>query len=92
MKIQNITDIDKFFKVVDSCEGKVELVMTETDNEIPKDKLTVAYNLLNRFGIVESKANRRVGKLSGDEQQRVAIARALASNVDLIFADEPTGN
>ena len=25
MKVQNITDIDKFFEVVDSCEGKVEL-------------------------------------------------------------------
>ena len=70
----------------------VLLAMSETDNKIPSDKLTVAYNLLKRFGIVESKANRRVGQLSGGEQQRVAIARALASNVDLIFADEPTGN
>ena len=26
MKVQNITDIDKFFKVIDSCIGKVELV------------------------------------------------------------------
>ena len=24
MKVQNITDIDKFFEVVDSCKGKVE--------------------------------------------------------------------
>ena len=70
----------------------VELAMTETDNQIPKDKKTVAYNLLERFGIVNTKANRLVGQLSGGEQQRVAIARALASNVNLIFADEPTGN
>ena len=29
MKVQNITDIEGFFKVVDSCEGKVELVTGE---------------------------------------------------------------
>ncbi len=70
----------------------VLVAMTETDNKLPADKRNVAYNLLNRFGIVQSKADRMVGQLSGGEQQRVAIARALASNVDLIFADEPTGN
>lgn len=70
----------------------VMLAMAETDNKLPKDKKNVAYNLLERFGIVKSKADRMVGQLSGGEQQRVSIARSLASNVDLIFADEPTGN
>ena len=70
----------------------VMLAMSETDNELPKDKKNVAYNLLERFGIVRSKADRMVGQLSGGEQQRVSIARSLASNVNLIFADEPTGN
>ena len=70
----------------------VMLAMAETDNTLPKDQKKVAYGLLERFGIVASKADRRVNQLSGGEQQRVAIARALASNVDLIFADEPTGN
>lgn len=68
------------------------VAMSETDNKLPKDKKQVAYALLEKFGIVKSKANRLVTQLSGGEQQRVAIARALASNVELIFADEPTGN
>ena len=70
----------------------VMLAMAETDNKLPKDQKNVAYNLLERFGIVRSKADRMVGQLSGGEQQRVSIARSLASNVNLIFADEPTGN
>ena len=70
----------------------IELAMTETDNKIPKNQKEVAYALLEKFGIVKTKADRLVTKLSGGEQQRVAIARAIASNVDLIFADEPTGN
>lgn len=66
--------------------------MAITENELPSEKQTVAYNLLDYIGIVKSKADRLVNKLSGGEQQRVAIARALATNVELIFADEPTGN
>ncbi len=70
----------------------IKLAMTETENEIPKNMREVAYALLEKFGIVQSKADRMINKLSGGEQQRVAIARAIAGNVDLIFADEPTGN
>lgn len=75
-----------------TAHENVTLAMTETDNKIPKNMNEVAYALLEQVGIVKSKADRLITKLSGGEQQRVAIARAIASNVDLIFADEPTGN
>lgn len=67
-------------------------VMEITQNKLPNDRESVAYNLLDYLGLNADKANRLVNQLSGGEQQRVAIARALASDVDYILADEPTGN
>jgi len=70
----------------------VQVAMSITDNPIPGDEKNVALNLLDYLGIDSDKAGRSVNKLSGGEQQRVAIARALSTNVDLLLADEPTGN
>ena len=39
MKIQNITNVEKFFQVVDNCAGKVELVTGEGDRLNSKSKL-----------------------------------------------------
>lgn len=39
MKIQNITNVEKFFQVVDNCAGKVELVTGEGDRLNLKSKL-----------------------------------------------------
>ena len=70
----------------------VLVAMDITDNALPADQKTVAYNLLDYIGITREKADRLVSELSGGEQQRIGIARALATNSDVILADEPTGN
>lgn len=49
MKVQNITDIDGFFKVVDSCKGKVELVTGEGDRLNLKSKLSQFVSMANIF-------------------------------------------
>ena len=49
MKVQNITDIDKFFKVVDDCKGKVELVTGEGDRLNLKSKLSQYVSMANIF-------------------------------------------
>ena len=55
----------------------------------PKEK---ALQLMQKVGLDESYANRKILKLSGGEQQRIAIARSLAYDAKMIVADEPTGN
>lgn len=49
MKVQNIKDIDKFFQVIDSCTGKVELVTGEGDRLNLKSKLSQYVSMANIF-------------------------------------------
>ena len=49
MKVQNITDVDKFFEVIDNCQGKVELVTGEGDRLNLKSKLAQYVSLANIF-------------------------------------------
>ena len=49
MKITNIKDTEAFFKVIDSCEGKVELVTGEGDRLNLKSKLSQFVSLSSIF-------------------------------------------
>lgn len=49
MKIENVKDVDGFFKVVDGCKGRVELVTAEGDRLNLKSKLSQFVSLANIF-------------------------------------------
>ena len=53
MKVTHITDIDKFFEVIDSCKGRVELVTGEGDRLNLKSKLSQYVSLANIFSAGE---------------------------------------
>ncbi len=49
MKIKNIKDVDGFFKVIDSCAGKVELITGEGDRLNLKSKLCQFMSMTQLF-------------------------------------------
>ena len=49
MKVQNIKDVNKFFEVVDSCKGRVELVTGEGERLNLKSKLSQYVSMANIF-------------------------------------------
>ena len=49
MKVQNIADVEGFFRVVDSCKGRVELVTGEGDRLNLKSKLSQYVSMANIF-------------------------------------------
>ena len=57
MKVQNISNVDKFFQVIDSCAGKVELVTGEGDRLNLKSKLPSKNSTITENDIKEIEEN-----------------------------------
>ncbi len=53
MKLTHIKDPEKFFELIDSCEGTIELVTDEGDRLNLKSKLSQFISLANIFSLSE---------------------------------------
>lgn len=89
----NIGIVFQFFQLIPTLSVLENLLLPmDLAGQVPKlDRTKKATELLAMVGL-EGHERKMPSNLSGGEQQRVAIARSLANDVDLIVADEPTGN
>lgn len=90
LRAQHVGFVFQSFQLLGSLTA-LENVMLPLELEGRRDARSRAVQLLDRVGLSQ-RTSHYPRQLSGGEQQRVAIARAFASEPDILFADEPTGN
>ncbi|PKM05454.1 MAG: ABC transporter [Gammaproteobacteria bacterium HGW-Gammaproteobacteria-6] len=90
LRADHVGFVFQSFQLLDSLTA-LENVMLPLELHGRRDARTAASQLLERVGLGQ-RLSHYPRQLSGGEQQRVAIARAFASEPDILFADEPTGN
>ena len=87
---QSVGFVFQSFQLLPSLTA-LENVMLPIELKQDPEARHKATRLLQRVGLAD-RLTHYPNQLSGGEQQRVAIARAFASEANILFADEPTGN
>jgi putative ABC transport system ATP-binding protein len=90
LRAQHVGFVFQSFQLIPGLTA-LENVMLPLELLADKQAESKSQELLKRVGL-EQRLKHYPKQLSGGEQQRVAIARAFATQPDILFADEPTGN
>jgi len=90
VRAQHVGFVFQSFQLLPGLSA-LENVMMPLELHGVADAEQKASQFLQRVGLADRQQH-YPRQLSGGEQQRVAIARAFASEPDILFADEPTGN
>jgi len=90
---EHIGIVFQFFQLIPTLSVLENLLLPmDLMEKIPKQERVIRAKELLEMVDLLAHAKKMPTALSGGQQQRVAIARALANDVDMIIADEPTGN
>ena len=73
MKVTNITNVDKFFEVVDKCEGKIELITDNGDRLNLKSKFNQYAAMIKMLAHGKIKQMEIVAEQKKDTQKLIAF-------------------